>query len=333
MKAMVLKAPGTELTPEVLHIPRPNKKEALIKVHACAVCRTDVHIVDGDLKPSSYPVILGHEIVGTVEECGPQARRFSKGELVGVPWLGKACGGCEFCLKGQENLCNRPEFTGFSRPGGFAEYTLAHEDFIFKIPDSYTPVEAAPLLCAGLIGFRSYRMIRDAPRIGLYGFGAAAHIIAQVALFEGHEVCVFTRPGDRRRQSFARDLGCHWAGGANESPPVPLDAAIIFAPVGELIPAALRALKKGGTCVCAGIHMTDIPSFPYSLLWGERVLRSVANLTREDGEEFFKIAPRIPVRPRTTIFELEEANTAIKAIKEGAIEGAAVLKIFIANLK
>jgi len=268
MKAMVLEAPKTGLVLKDLPCPTPGPSELLIRVEVCAVCRTDIHIVDGDLVAPAYPIIPGHEIVGIVEETGPEVKRFQKGDRVGVPWLGKTCGKCEYCKRGLENLCDEPEFTGFSRPGGFSEYTVSDESFTFSIPEGYSPLEAAPLLCAGLIGYRSYSFVRDQRLIGLYGFGAAAHIIAQVALFEKKEVFCFTRPGDLKKQRFARELGCTWAGGSDELPPKAMDAAIIFAPSGPLVPMALKAVRKGGTVVCAGIHMSDIPEFPYSILWG-----------------------------------------------------------------
>nr|WP_279614721.1 zinc-dependent alcohol dehydrogenase family protein [Dissulfuribacter thermophilus] len=326
MLAMVLDSPNRELVQKELPTPVPGKGEILIKVEACAVCRTDIHIVDGDLTAPSYPVIPGHEIVGIVTKCGDGVTKFREGDRVGVPWLGKTCGVCEYCNRGLENLCDSPEFTGFSRPGGFAEYTVAHESFAFHMPKGYCPEHAAPLLCAGLIGYRSYSMVRGKKNLGLYGFGAAAHIIAQVAVFEGHDVYCFTRPGDLEKQSFAKDLGCKWSGGSDELPPVPLDAAIIFAPSGPLVPQALKAVKKGGIVVCAGIHMSDIPSFPYSILWGERVIMSVANLTRKDASEFLAIAPKVPVRTQIKVYDLKDANLAISEIKEGKIRGAAVLK-------
>jgi len=327
MKAMVLEAPKTGLVLKDLPCPTPGPSELLIRVEVCAVCRTDIHIVDGDLVAPAYPIIPGHEIVGIVEETGPEVKRFQKGDRVGVPWLGKTCGKCEYCKRGLENLCDEPEFTGFSRPGGFSEYTVSDESFTFSIPEGYSPLEAAPLLCAGLIGYRSYSFVRDQRLIGLYGFGAAAHIIAQVALFEKKEVFCFTRPGDLKKQRFARELGCTWAGGSDELPPKAMDAAIIFAPSGPLVPMALKAVRKGGTVVCAGIHMSDIPEFPYSILWGERCIRSVANLTRLDGEEFLALAPKVPVKTKIQVFPLEEANQAISAIKKGVIKGAAVLRI------
>ena len=327
MKAMVLEAPKTGLVLKDLPCPTPGPSELLIRVEVCAVCRTDIHIVDGDLVAPAYPIIPGHEIVGIVEETGPEVKRFQKGDRVGVPWLGKTCGKCEYCKRGLENLCDEPEFTGFSRPGGFSEYTVSDESFTFSIPEGYSPLEAAPLLCAGLIGYRSYSFVRDQRLIGLYGFGAAAHIIAQVALFEKKEVFCFTRPGDLKKQRFARELGCTWAGGSDELPPKAMDAAIIFAPSGPLVPMALKAVRKGGTVVCAGIHMSDIPAFPYSILWGERCIKSVANLTRLDGEEFLALAPKVPVKTKIQVFPLEEANQAISAIKKGVIKGAAVLRI------
>ncbi len=327
MLAMMLFETNTDLVAMEIPVPKPGPKEVLLAVEACAVCRTDIHIIDGDLKAPYYPLIPGHEIVGRVVELGANVTRFKVGDRVGVPWLGKTCGKCEYCLSGQENLCDDPEFTGFHRPGGFAQYTCGHEDYIFPMPHGYSPHHAAPLLCAGLIGFRSYNMVRDKNCIGLFGFGAAAHIIAQVALFEGHEVYAFTRQGDTKKQKFARQLGCTWCGGSEDEPPRPLDAAIIFAPVGSLVPIALERVKKGGTVVCAGIHMTDIPSFPYSILWGERIVRSVANLTRRDGEEFFKIAPRVSIMPKITMYSLKEVNRAISDIRHGRIQGAAVLTV------
>jgi alcohol dehydrogenase, propanol-preferring len=306
-------------------LPKPGPQEVLIKVQACGVCRTDLHIVDGDLPLPKVPVVPGHEIVGTVVETGPGVEHLHAGERMGVPWLGWTCGECKFCRSGRENLCIRARFTGYQIDGGFAEYTVAHERFCFPIPPGFSDVAAAPLLCAGLIGYRALRLAGDAERLGLYGFGAAAHIAAQVARHRGQKVFAFTRPGDAAGQAFARSLGAIWAGGSDQTPPEPLDAALIFAPVGALVPASLAATTKGGTVVCAGIHMSDIPSFPYRILWEERVLRSVANLTRQDGVEFLAIATQVPVRTTTTAFPLTQANEALTRLREGRIEGAAVL--------
>jgi propanol-preferring alcohol dehydrogenase len=305
--------------------PMPGPQEVLIKVHACGVCRTDLHIVDGDLPLPKRPVVPGHEIVGVIVDTGPDVVRLRAGDRVGVPWLGWVCGQCVFCRSGRENLCARARFTGYQIDGGFAEYTVAHERFCFPIPRDFSDVEAAPLLCAGLIGYRALRLTGDARCLGFYGFGAAAHIAAQVARHRGQKVFAFTKPGDLAGQAFACSLGAVWAGGSDQMPPRPLDAALIFAPVGALVPVALAATAKGGTVVCAGIHMSDIPSFPYRILWEERVLRSVANLTRQDGEEFFAIATQIPVRTTTTPFPLAQANEALNRLRRGQIEGAAVL--------
>jgi propanol-preferring alcohol dehydrogenase len=299
----------------------------LIRVRACAVCRTDLHVVDGELPDPKLPLIPGHQIVGTVEEVGERVERFAPGERVGVPWLGHTDGECRYCLSGRENLCDDARFTGYHIDGGYAEYAPADNRFCFPIPEGYPDLQAAPLLCAGLIGYRSLRMAGDAERLGLYGFGASAHIIVQVAVHQGRRVFAFTRGGDEEGQRFARGLGAAWAGGSNERPPEELDAAIIFAPVGGLVPAALRAVAKGGVVVCAGIHMTDIPSFPYEILWGERSIRSVANLTRQDGEEFLALAPQVPVRTEVTPFPLEKANEALVALRGGEIRGAAVLEV------
>jgi len=291
------------------------------------VCRTDLHIVDGELTEARLPLVPGHQIVGTVVARGPGAERHAMGARVGVPWLGATCMRCRYCTSGRENLCDAARFTGYQRDGGYAEYCVADERFAFPIPEGYPDLEAAPLLCAGLIGYRSLRMTGDARRVGLYGFGAAAHLVIQVARAEGREVYAFTRAGDEAAQVFARSLGAAWAGASEEKPPQPLDAAILFAPVGALVPAALAAVARGGTVVCGGIHMSDIPSFPYSLLWGERVLRSVANLTRLDGEEFLALAPRVPVHTEVTPFSLARANEALDALRGGAITGAAVLVV------
>jgi propanol-preferring alcohol dehydrogenase len=325
MKAMQLAAPCTALRFVELSPPVPGPGEVLIKVRACGVCRTDLHVVDGDLSDGKMPIIPGHEIVGTIVARSAAAERFAVGDRVGVPWLGATCGACTYCSGGRENLCDRARFTGYHLDGGYAEYTIAREGFCFALPAGYSDVDAAPLLCAGLIGYRSLAMAGDARRLGIYGFGAAAHIIAQVARHQGREVYAFTRPGDGEGQKFARELGVAWAGDSGAVPPEPLDAAIIFAPVGSLVVAALRATAKGGTVVCAGIHMSDIPAFPYEILWGERVVRSVANLTRRDGEDFLRIAPRVPVRTSTETFPLTQANEALARLREGRITGAAVL--------
>ena len=327
MRAMVLETPGEPL--RVAEVPRPEvgPEDVGIRVHACAVCRTDLHVVDGELPDPKLPLIPGHQIVGTVEEVGARVERFARGDRVGVPWLGYIDGTCRYCLSGRENLCDNARFTGYQIDGGYAEHTVADHRFCFPLPEEYPDLQAAPLLCAGLIGYRSLRMTGGAERLGLYGFGDAAHIIIQVALHQGRKVFAFTRDGDEERQSFARGLGAAWAGGSSELPPEELDAAIIFAPVGDLVPVALRAVAKGGVVVCAGIHMSDIPSFPYEILWGERSVRSVANLTRADGEEFLALAPQVPVRTEVTPFPLEGANEALAALRGGMIEGAAVLVV------
>jgi propanol-preferring alcohol dehydrogenase len=325
MRAMVLEAQRTPLVERELPTPVPASGQVLLRVHACAVCRTDLHVVDGDLTRPKLPLVPGHEIVGTVEAVGTGVARFQTGDRVGVPWLGWTCGDCRYCRSGRENLCDFARFTGYDIDGGYAENTVADERFCFPIPDGYPDVQAAPLLCAGLIGYRSLTMAGDAPRLGFYGFGAAAHILIQVARYRGQQVYAYTRPGDETGQQFARDLGAVWAGGSDERPPEELDAAIIFAPAGALVPVALRAVAKGGVVVCAGIHMSDIPSFPYEILWGERSLRSVANLTREDGEEFLRIAPEVPVRTEVELFPLERANEALDALRSGKVRGAAVL--------
>jgi alcohol dehydrogenase, propanol-preferring len=324
---MVLDSPGEPLRADQVPEPEVGSEEVLIRVHACAVCRTDLHVVEGELPDPRLPLIPGHQIVGTVESLGERVERFAPGERVGVPWLGYTDGECRYCLSGRENLCDDARFTGYQIDGGYAEYASADNRFCFPIPEGYPDVQAAPLLCAGLIGYRSLRMADDAERLGLYGFGASAHIIIQVAVHQGRRVFAFTRGGDEEAQRFARELGAAWAGGSNEQPPEELDAAIIFAPVGGLVPAALRAVAKGGVVVCAGIHMTDIPSFPYEILWGERSIRSVANLTRQDGEEFLALAPQVPVRTEVTLFPLEKANEALAALRGGEIRGAAVLVV------
>ncbi len=325
MQAMVLEAPGTPL--RQLERPKPAAApgQVVLRVLACGVCRTDLHVVDGELPHPALPLIPGHEIVGRVEACGPGVDQLEPGQLVGVPWLGWTCGVCEYCRSGRENLCRRARFTGYQIDGGYAEYTAADARYCFPIPQGYDPVTAAPLLCAGMIGHRSLRAAGDANRLGLYGFGAAAHIVAQVARHQGRRVFAFTRAGDHEAQAFARSLGAEWAGPSDGLPPEPLDAAIIFAPVGALVPAALRAIRPGGTLVCAGIHMSDIPSFPYRILWEERVIRSVANLTRADGREFLRLAPQVPVRTETVTFPLAQANQALARLREGRLRGAAVL--------
>jgi propanol-preferring alcohol dehydrogenase len=325
MKAMVLGAPRRKLQLMELAVPQPAAGQVLLKVNACGVCRTDLHVVDGDLADGKLPIIPGHEIVGIVADKGAAVERFHVGDRVGVPWLGHTCGKCNYCASGRENLCDQARFTGYHLDGGYAEYTLADQRYCFALPDAYDDVAAAPLLCAGLIGYRSLVMAGDAQRLGIYGFGAAAHIIAQVARYQGREIYAFTRPGDSAGQRFARDLGALWAGDASARPPERLDAAIIFAPVGALVPQALKATCKGGIVVCAGIHMSDIPAFAYDILWGERRIQSVANLTRRDGEEFLKLAPQVPVRTSTQTFDLAQANEALARLRDGKITGAAVL--------
>jgi len=325
MLAMVLERPGRPLCEMNVPVLEPGPGQVLIRVHACGVCRTDLHVIDGELPKAKLPLIPGHEIVGTVEKTGQGVGGLRCGDRVGVPWLGYTCGECRYCRSGRENLCDRAKFTGYDINGGYAEYTVADGRFCFPIHGDYSAVEAAPLLCAGLIGYRSYVMTGNAERLGLYGFGAAAHILAQVAVSQDRKVFAFTRPGDEEGQDFALKLGAQWAGGSTESPPEPLDAAIIFAPVGSLLPAALRAVVKGGVVVCAGIHMSDIPSFPYSILWGERIVRSVANLTRRDGDEFLRLAPEVPVRTEVNPFPLTRANEAVDAVRRGRLNGAAVL--------
>ena len=327
MYAMILNRAGQPLEAGAIPVPKPQSKQVLLKVHVCGVCRTDLHIVEGELNKAKLPLVLGHQIIGTVVETGEQATQYPLGTRVGVPWLGHTCNCCSYCLAGQENLCDRALFTGYDLNGGYAEYTVADERFCFPIPESLVDLQAAPLLCAGLIGYRSYRMTEGATRIGFYGFGAAAHILIQVANYQGKQVFAFTRSGDTQGQQFARNLGAVWAGSSDELPPEELDAAIIFAPVGKLVPAALNAVCKGGIVVCAGIHMSDIPSFPYQILWGERILRSVANLTRQDGEEFLTLAPQIPIHTEVTSFPLSAANEALDALRTGKINGAAVLVV------
>jgi propanol-preferring alcohol dehydrogenase len=325
MRAMILEKPRTPLRALEIPVPKPKANEILIRVLACAVCRTDLHIVDGELPKPKLPLVPGHEIVGVVAVRGKNARRYKIGARVGVPWLGWTCGECPFCRANRENLCDRALFTGYTRDGGYAEFTVATERFCFPIPAKYSDAEVAPLLCAGLIGFRSLAKTGNAKRLGIYGFGAAAHIIAQVARFQGRELYAFTRAGDSRAQRFAKSLGAVWAGNSETLPPKKLDAAIIFAPVGALVPLALKAVDKGGMVVCGGIHMSDIPAFPYDLLWEERCVCSVANLTCRDGEDFFKIAPRVPVRTTVEVFPLAQANEALDKLRHGQIHGAAIL--------
>ena len=325
MRAMRCEAPGRPLEPCTLPVPVPGLGEFLVAVRACGVCRTDLHLVDGELANARYPVIPGHEIVGTVVGAGPGVTGAAAGSRVGVPWLGGTCGRCRYCTSGHENLCPDAVFTGCSRDGGYAEYAVVDARFAFPLPASYDDREAAPLLCAGLIGYRAYAMAPDADAIGIYGFGAAAHLIAQIAIAEGRRIFAFTRRGDAPAQAFARKLGAVWAGGSDEAPPAPLDAALLFAPVGALVPAALAATRPGGTVVCAGIHMSDIPAFPYRLLWQERVVRSVANLTRADGEAFLACAVRIPLAVHTRRYALADANMALADLRDGRLEGAAVL--------
>jgi propanol-preferring alcohol dehydrogenase len=322
---MVMERPGTALELREMSIPKPSAGEMLLKVKACGICRTDLHVVDGELTEPKLPLVPGHQIVGVVEELGLGVAGFRPGDRVGVPWLGGTCGECGYCLSGRENLCDRALFTGYQKSGGFADYCTADSRFCFPLPEGYPDTQAAPLLCAGLIGFRSLRMAGEGKRIGIYGFGAAAHIVTQVATWQGREVFAFTREGDTAGQAFAREMGACWAGGSFEPPPQPLDGAIIFAPAGELVPSALKAVAKGGIVVCGGIHMSDIPAFPYDILWGERSIVSVANLTRRDGEEFLKLAPQVPVRTEVELFPLERANEALTALREGRIRGAGVL--------
>jgi len=325
MMAMVLDGPGLPLRPERRPVPQPGPHDVLLRVRACAVCRTDLHIVDGDLPPHRLPLVPGHEIVGDVVTAGTLADRFAPGTRVGVPWLAGSCGVCAYCIAGRENLCGQARFTGYDRDGGFAAYTLADARYCFPLPAAYDDAHAAPLLCAGLIGYRAYAMTGAGRRLGLYGFGAAAHIVAQVARLQGRTVFAFTRPGDLQSQAFARSLGAAWAGASDAAPPEPLDAAILFAPAGALVPQALAATARGGTVVCAGIHMSDIPSFPYALLWGERCVRSIANLTRADGAAFFDLVGAGGIATTVTTYPLAAANTALDDLRAGRIDGAAVL--------
>ena len=322
---MVLRSPGQPLCETDLPQPAVGAGQVLVRVSACAVCRTDLHVVDGELPNAKLPLVPGHEIVGRVAGVGERAERFKSGDRVGVPWLGRTCGECGYCRSGRENLCDRALFTGYTLDGGYADFAVADERFCFRLPDSYSDAESAPLLCAGLIGYRSLVRAGDARRLGIYGFGAAAHIVAQVARHQERKVFAFTRAGDVAAQEFAKSLGAVWAGDSNLSPPEELDAAILFAPVGQLVPQALKAVAKGGIVVCGGIHMSDIPSFPYELLWQERTVCSVANLTRRDGEEFLGLAPRVPVRTQIETFPLAEANEALAHLRTGRLRGAAVL--------
>ena len=324
---MVLETPGRPLVERDLPRPRIGPGQVLLRVRACAVCRTDLHILDGELPEARLPLVPGHQIVGTVAGRGPGVSRLSLGDRVGVPWLGWTCNRCGYCRSSRENLCDRARFTGYHRNGGYAEYAAADERYCFPIPPNYSDIHAAPLLCAGLIGFRSLRMTGEARRVGFYGFGSAAHVLVQAALHQGRQVYAFTRTGDRAGQQFARRSGAAWAGESGETPPIPLDAAIVFAPVGALVPAALKAVAKGGSVICAGIHMSDIPAFPYSILWGERAVRSVANLTRRDGEEFLELATRVTIATHVSPFALSDANQALSALRSGTIQGTAVLVV------
>lgn len=328
MRAMVLEKPGTALNLREVPLPSPGPDQILLKVQACGVCRTDLHILDGELNHPKLPLIMGHQIVGRLVDKGENVRRFRSGERIGVPWLGYTDGSCQYCQRGQENLCDDPLFTGYTINGGFSEYTVADQRYCFSLPADYTDLEVAPLLCAGMIGFRTYRLAGERKeRLGIYGFGAAGHITAQIAIHQGKRVFAFTRPGDLQAQDFARRVGAVWAGDSTQQPPEQLDAALIFAPLGSLLVDALRATDKGGTVVSGGIHMSDIPAFPYHLLWNERQIRSVANLTRQDGEEFLSIAPQVPVKTEVTAYPLENANQALNDLRNGQIQGAAVLDI------
>jgi propanol-preferring alcohol dehydrogenase len=328
MRAMILARPGAGAVQEAERpISVPSANQVLVRVAACGVCRTDLHIVDGELPGITTPIVPGHEIVGVVERVGNDVTELAVGDRVGIPWLGYSCGRCVYCVNGRENLCVSGRFTGYQIDGGYADYTVADARFAFKLPAEYGDAEAAPLLCAGLIGYRAYRMAGDARRLGIYGFGAAAHIVAQVAVHQSRDVYAFTSPGDHQAQDFARSLGARWAGSSTDSPPDPLDAAIVFAPVGRLVPEALSRIAPGGTVVCAGIHMSDIPAFPYRLLWGERVVRSVANLTRQDAREFLALAPTVPVKTHVEPYRLADANRALKNLRDGHVRGAAVLVI------
>lgn len=327
MDAMRLLSGKQALSLQKVPVPRPRQDEVVLRVSACGVCRTDLHLLDGELPNIRYPITPGHEIVGVVIVCGTQVTHLQCGDRVGVPWLGYACGNCDYCRRGAENLCENAKFTGYTLDGGYAPYAIADARFCLKIPEQYSDTEAAPLLCAGLIGYRAYRAAGDGPNLGLYGFGAAAHLLAQVARSDGRRVYAFTHSGDLGAQTLARDLGAVWTGGSDETPAEPLDAAVIFAPDGTLVPKALRATRKGGRVVCAGIHMSDIPSFPYELLWGERMICSVANLTRVDGKRFMEVASRVTLHPATTVFALEHANEALQSLRNGTLVGCAVLEM------
>ena len=327
MRAQILEAARSPLRLRAISRPRPRPDEILIRVRCCGVCRTDLHVLDGELTSPKLPLVLGHQIVGTIVERGSEVEDLVEGQRIGIPWLGRACGDCEYCGRGSENLCERAAFTGYQLDGGFADYAVAHPRFAFPLPGSFPDLQVAPLLCAGVVGHRALGMAHDALALGLYGFGSSAHIVAQVARYQGRRVFAFTRPGDESAQTFARQLGVEWAGGSDVLPPVPLDAAIVFAPVGALVPRALKAIRRGGTVVCAGIHMSDIPSFPYELLWGERTLRSVANLTRRDGIEFLELASQVRVRTEVRAYPLDQANRALDDLRAGNFSGAAVLAI------
>jgi propanol-preferring alcohol dehydrogenase len=329
MRALVLDSPGLPLSQIDVGPRAPAGGEVRIRVRVCGICRTDLHVVDGDLPDPKLPLILGHQIVGVVEALGADVEELAVGDRVGVPWLGWTCGECGYCMSGRENLCRRARFTGYQIDGGYAETTVADARFCLPLPDGYPDLQVAPLLCAGLIGWRCLKMAGDAERLGIYGFGAAAHLVTQVARWQGRRVFAFTRPGDERGQAFAREVGAEWAGGSTERPPEELDAAILFAPAGELVPAALAAVAPGGTVVCGEIHMSDIPSFPYELLWQERVIRSVANLTRTDGREFLSLAPQVPIRTTVTPYPLERVNDALSAMRAGTVEGALALEIAV----
>jgi alcohol dehydrogenase, propanol-preferring len=327
MRAMVLNEQGKPLEMKELEKPEPGPGQLRLKVRACGICRTDLHVMDGDLDEPELPLVMGHQIIGVVDAIGEGVEGISEGQRMGVPWLGYSCGECRYCRSDRENLCDEARYTGYQIDGGFAEYTVADAHFCFPVPEDYPDLQAAPLLCAGLIGYRSLRMAGDGERIGFYGFGAAAHILIQVVRYEKRDVYAFTRPGDSEAQDFARELGAVWAGGSDETPPDSLDAAIIFAPVGKLVPAALKAVRKGGIVVCAGIHMSDIPSFPYKDLWEERQIRSVANLTRKDGEEFLELAPKVPVETTVKTYPLEDTNRALEDLRQGNFTGSAVIVV------
>ncbi|MCX7944098.1 MAG: zinc-dependent alcohol dehydrogenase family protein [Deltaproteobacteria bacterium] len=327
MMAMMLEKQGNPLILKDIDIPHINDKEVLVKVIACGVCRTDLHIIDGELTNPKLPLVMGHQIVGKLVKKGKGVRDFEVDDLIGIPWLGYSCGSCKFCKTGKENLCDHAKYTGYSIDGGFAEYAKAHHKYVFKIPKNFDPVAAAPLLCAGLIGFRAYNMVRDSELIGIYGFGSAAHILTQIAIYEKKKIFAFSKRGDEESVKFARNLGVYWSGYSDESPPKKLDAAIIFAPAGELVVSALKVVDKGGKVICGGIHMSDIPSFPYKILWEERMIKSVANLTKDDGIQFFKLAEKANVKTKTTIYKLDELNKALDDLRQGHLVGSAVIKI------